>query len=94
MAFGGVKPIPAREDPVMERFAKLVEDAVIAGDLVGGDSCFLTEQLLYATSIKPLIAAMVGDDRYFDMQVQDEYFEKAWAQFLAGATPRHLRILA
>lgn len=87
MAFGAIKPIPTREDPVMERFAGLVENAQAAGHLVGDEAFFLAEQLLYATSIKPLIATMLGDDRYRDAGARGEYFAKAWARFLGGAAP-------
>lgn len=88
MAFGAIKPVPTREDPVMERFAGLVEKAQAAGHLIGEEAFFLAEQLLYATSIKPLIAAMLGDDRYRDAGARDEYFTMAWTRFLAGAAPR------
>jgi TetR/AcrR family transcriptional regulator of autoinduction and epiphytic fitness len=88
MAFGATKPIPTREDPVMERFAGLVENAQAAGHLVGDEAFFLAEQLLYATSIKPLIATMLGEERFRDVRAREEYFIAAWTRFLAGAAPR------
>lgn len=88
MPFGGVKPVPERQDPIMDRFATLVADAQRTGSLNGGDASFIAQQLLYATSIKPMIAAMLGEDLYFAMEAQDLYFARAWDQFLAGAAPR------
>ena len=88
MPFGGVKPVPQRQDPIMDRFAALVANAQRAGSLDVGDANFIAEQLLYATSIKPMIAAMLGEKLYFETDRQDTYFEQAWAQFLAGAAPR------
>ncbi|MCI9880974.1 TetR/AcrR family transcriptional regulator [Methylobacterium goesingense] len=93
MAFGAIKPIPTREDPVMERFAILVKNAQAAGHLVGDEAFFLADQLLYATSIKPLIAAMLGDDRYREMCAREEYFTAAWTFFLAGAAPRQVSLM-
>lgn len=85
IALGGVKPTPTDEDPLMIRFAALVTDAQRAGDLGSGDPLFIAEQLLYATSIKPMIAAMLGKQQFADTAEQQRYFDHAWSLFMDGA---------
>lgn len=86
---GGVRtPAPA-EDPFMVRFAALVGDAQSEGLLRPGDPLFIADQLLYATSIKPMISAMLGNSEFAGVEEQDSYFEQAWHLALTGiATAR------
>jgi hypothetical protein len=46
---------------------------------------FVAEQLLYATSIKPLISAMLGESRFSDATEEERHFNQAWKPFLNGA---------
>ncbi|CAM5775311.1 TetR/AcrR family transcriptional regulator [Mesorhizobium amorphae] len=85
VAFGGVQPTPTVESPIMERFASLVKQAQTAGVLKEGNAFFVAEQLLYATSIKPLISAMLGEARFVDPAEIERYFKQAWKLFLDGA---------
>jgi TetR/AcrR family transcriptional regulator, regulator of autoinduction and epiphytic fitness len=85
VTFGGVHPTPAESDPFMARFAALVSSAQRDGRLRKGDPLFIAEQLLYSTSIKPMIAAMLGQERFFDPVEQDRYFDMAWDLFMTGA---------
>ena len=85
VAFGGVEPKPASESPVMSRFARLVAEAQSGGVVADGDPLFVAEQLLYATSIKPLISTMLGESRLSDPAEQERYFNRAWQLFLDGA---------
>lgn len=85
VTFGAVQPTPTMEDPIMIRFAALVERAQAEGVLKEGDPLFIAEQLLYATSIKPLISAMLGEGRFSDPAEQERYFNRAWKLFLDGA---------
>lgn len=87
VAFGGVQPTPTAEDPLMVRFAALVQEAQAEGALRQGDPLFMAEQLLYATSIKPLIATMLGSNRFSEFSEQERYFDEAWKMFLEGAAP-------
>lgn len=81
---GGVQAPAGEDDPFMVRFAHLVAAAQAGGQLAAGDPFFIADQLLYATSIKPMIRAMLGDDRFVELGVQDSYFEQAWSLVLAG----------
>ena len=81
----GVTPTPTAEDPFMRRLAGLVEAAQAARALHAGDALFIAEQLLYATSIKPLVATMLGETRFAGAAEQEAYFEQAWALFMRGA---------
>ena len=81
----GVQPTAAAEDPFMRRLAGLVEAAQAADTLRAGDALFIAEQLLYATSIKPLVATMLGEARFADAAEQQAYFDKAWGLFMQGA---------
>jgi AcrR family transcriptional regulator len=85
IAFGGVQPTPTPEDPIMVRFAALVEQVQADGAVMEGDPLFLAEQLLYATSIKPLISTMLGENRFSGFAEQERYFDQAWELFLSGA---------
>lgn len=81
---GGVgTPHPA-EDPFMVRFADLVRNAQAEGFVVKGDPLFIADQLLHATSIKPMIRAMLGDAEFADVERQDRYFDQAWDLAMAG----------
>lgn len=82
---GGVPATPAEKDPIMIRFAALVKDAQACGDLSEGDPRFLAEQLLYATSIKPLVSTMLGETRFKDPEEEQRYFDQALSLFLRGA---------
>lgn len=86
VAFGGVEPKPAAESPIMSRFARLVAEAQSGGVVAVGDPMFVAEQLLYATSIKPLISTMLGESRLSDPAEQERYFNQAWKLFLDGAS--------
>ncbi|SAI65757.1 TetR family transcriptional regulator [Bordetella ansorpii] len=81
----GVRLAPSEQDPLMRRMAELVGQAQAAGSLGEGDAFFMAEQLLYATSIRPLVAAMLGDARFSGQAAQQDYFDQAWALFLQGA---------
>lgn len=81
---GGVKTPAGEDDPFMVRFAQFVAAAQADGLLMAGDPLFIADQLLYATSIKPMIRAMLGDDRFAETGAQDRYFEQAWLLALAG----------
>lgn len=85
VAFGGVQPTPTVESPIMMRFAALVKQAQAEGFLKEENAFFVAEQLLYATSIKPLISAMLGEDRFVDPAEIERYFNRAWKLFLEGA---------
>ena len=87
VAFGGVQPTPTADDPLMVRFAALVQEAQAEGTLRQGDPLFMAEQLLYATSMKPLVATMLGLARFSDSSEQERYFAQAWKMFLEGAAP-------
>lgn len=76
------------EDPLMIRFAELVKEAQKDGVVVEGDALFIAEQLLYATSIKPLNAVMLGNRRFIESGEQQRYFDQAWSLFMDGAAPR------
>lgn len=82
---GGVQAPAGKDDPFMVRFAHLVSAAQAEGTLAAGDALFIADQLLYATSIKPMIRAMLGDSQFADGAAQDSYFEQAWSLALAGA---------
>ena len=88
VAAGAVKPIPTAEDPFMSRFAKLVKEAQVEGVVMEGDALFFAEQLLYATSMNPLISTMLGESRFADPVEQQRYFDQAWKLFMNGAKPR------
>ncbi|MEM9633665.1 MAG: TetR/AcrR family transcriptional regulator [Pseudomonadota bacterium] len=85
---GGLKPPSTAEDPFMMRFAELVKGAQHEGVVAEGDALFIAEQLLYATSIKPLNAAMLGDTRFSEPAEQQKYFDQAWSLFMKGVAPR------
>lgn len=71
----------------MVRFADLVRSAQGEGLVITGDPLFIADQLLYATSIKPMIRAMLGDAAFADKDRQDHYFDQAWDLAMAGITP-------
>lgn len=81
---GGVGTPTAADDPFMVRFADLVRSAQTEGLVVTGDPLFIADQLLYATSIKPMIRAMLGDTQFTDLASQDLYFGQAWNLAMAG----------
>lgn len=81
---GGVRAPAGEDDPFMVRFAHLVAAAQAEGELATGDALFIADQLLYATSIKPMIRAMLGDESFAETGAQDRYFEQAWSLVLAG----------
>ena len=81
---GGVQAPTGEDDPFMVRFAYLVAAAQAKGQLAAGDPLFIADQLLYATSIKPMIRAMLGDRQFAEAGAQDSYFEQAWSLVLAG----------
>ena len=81
---GGVGTPTTAEDPFMVRFAELVRSAQAEGLAVTGDPLFIADQLLYATSIKPMIRAMLGDTQFTDLAAQDLYFDQAWDLVMAG----------
>jgi TetR/AcrR family transcriptional regulator, regulator of autoinduction and epiphytic fitness len=81
---GGVGTPTAAEDPFMVRFSNLVRSAQAEGLAVTGDPLFIADQLLYATSIKPMIRAMLGDAQFTDLASQDLYFGQAWDLAMAG----------
>ncbi len=85
---GGVQPTPVAQDPFMSRFAVLVKEAQADGVTMKGDPLFIAEQLLYATSVLPANAAMLGEDRFADPAEQNRYFNRAWDLFFSGASPR------
>ncbi|MBN9219498.1 MAG: TetR/AcrR family transcriptional regulator [Mesorhizobium sp.] len=85
VTFGGVRPTPGIEDPIMIRFTRLVEQAQAEGAMKPGPAFFLAEQLLYATSIRPLVSAMLGEARFADSAEEERYFTQAWKLFLDGA---------
>ncbi|HEV2502611.1 MAG TPA: TetR/AcrR family transcriptional regulator [Mesorhizobium sp.] len=85
VTLGGVKPTSTIEDPIMKRFALLVKQAQAEGALKRGATLFIAEQLLYATSIRPLISEMLGEGRFSDPAEQERYFSQAWKLFLEGA---------
>ncbi|TNJ43301.1 TetR/AcrR family transcriptional regulator [Phaeobacter sp. B1627] len=82
---GGVRETPAAEDQIMVMFAALVAAAQDDGALSAGDPLEIAEQLLYATSIKPLLSVMMGQQTFLDSAAQDAYFEMAWTLALRGA---------
>lgn len=81
---GAVKPMPTTEDPLMSRFASIVKEAQADGFLKDGDPLMIAEQLLYATSMKPLVSAMLGEDRFSDIVERQRYFNSAWEMFMGG----------
>lgn len=81
----GVQPTANTDDPFLGRLADLVTESQAEGALTSGDALFVAEQLLYATSIKPLMAAMLGGAQYADAAARQRYFDKAWALFMQGA---------
>jgi TetR/AcrR family transcriptional regulator of autoinduction and epiphytic fitness len=81
----GVQPTPTAQDPFMLQLADLVRQAQSADVLAAGDALFIAEQLLFATSIKPLVATMLGDTRFNDESEQQAYFDQAWHLFMIGA---------
>ncbi len=88
VTFGGMQATPPPEDPIMIRFTALVKQAQADGAVAKGNPFFLAEQLLYATSIKPLISTMLGENRFSDLAGQERYFDHALDLFLQGAAPR------
>ncbi|OZI74826.1 TetR/AcrR family transcriptional regulator [Bordetella genomosp. 12] len=81
----GVEPPPAAEDPFMQGLAGWVQQAQAQGKLAAGDPAFIAGQLLYATSIQPLLSTMLGGARYERPEDRQAYFDQAWALFLQGA---------
>lgn len=81
----GVQPTATVQDPFMRRLAALVQEAQAASALDGDDAFFVAEQLLYATSIKPLVATMLGETHFADPADQQIYFDRAWQLFMKGA---------
>lgn len=81
----GVQPTPTAEDPFMRQLAELVQAAQVDHALSAGDALFVAEQLLFATSIKPLLATMLGDKRFAEKGERRAYFDQAWHLFMTGA---------
>ncbi|WP_341992757.1 helix-turn-helix domain-containing protein [Azorhizobium sp. AG788] len=81
---GGVRPPAMAEDPLMIRFAALVRAAQSKALVADGDPLFIADQILYATSIKPMIRAMLGDAQFADAAQQELYFARAWDLALSG----------
>ncbi len=81
---GAVRAASMSDDPVMIRFAALVRSAQAAGFAIEGDPHFIADQLLYATSIKPMIRSMLGDVQFTDEDQQERYFDQAWDLALSG----------
>ncbi|MET3600146.1 TetR/AcrR family transcriptional regulator [Martelella mangrovi] len=79
---------PETGDPIMQRLTGLVEAAQNQGALGPGDAEFLANQLLYATSIRPLMAKLLGESDFDGTATQDDYFYRAWDLFLKGAAAR------
>ncbi len=82
---GVMQPKAAEEDPFMSRFALLIEEAQKEGSLRQGDPLFIADQLLYVTSMKPLISTMNGNRQYLDPDKQQRYFDEAWRLFMEGS---------
>ena len=82
---GGLVTTKINEDPIMALLASLYLAAQNANALKEGDPLERAEQLLYATSIKPMLNAMRGSQEYVDPALQDTYFNMAWGLFLEGA---------
>lgn len=87
---GAIKPTPSAQDPIMTRFATLVAQAQSDGLLSEEDPLFVSDQLLYATSIKPLILTMLGESTFSSLDEQQRYFDQAWKLFLSGASVRRI----
>lgn len=85
---GGVHAPAAGDDPLMIRFASLVREAQAKGQIAAGDPLFIAEQILYATSIKPMIRTMLGDPHFADLDRQERYFMQAWDIALSGLARR------
>ncbi|OYR18617.1 bacterial regulatory, tetR family protein [Brucella rhizosphaerae] len=85
---GAIKPTPSAQDPIMKRFTTLVAQAQSDGLLSEEDPLFTADQLLYATSIKPLISTMLGESTFSSFDEQQRYFDQAWKLFLSGASVR------
>lgn len=81
---------PTKDDPIMILFVSLVRAAQIEGLLCDHDPMELAEQLLYATSIKPLLSSMMGRADFAETADQDAYFDRAWNMFLRGAQGQRL----
>lgn len=81
---GGVANAQTTEDPIMVLFASLFRAAQEDGAVIAGDSFEMAEQLLYATSVKPMLSAMMARTDYLDRAAQDIYFDMAWSLFLGG----------
>lgn len=76
---------PDDEDPIMQRLTGLVEEAQNDSAIAAGDAAFLATQLLYATSIRPLMSKLLGEAEFEEIAAQDDYFCRAWDLFLNGA---------
>lgn len=76
---------PEAGDPIMQRLTGLVEEARNDSVLAAGDAAFLATQLLYATSIRPLMSKLLGEADFEEKAAQDDYFCRAWDLFLSGA---------
>lgn len=79
---------PETQDPIMLRLVALVEAAQKDGALAGGEPGFLATQLLYATSIRPLMSRLLGEPGFEEGAAQEDYFCRAWNLFLNGADGR------
>jgi len=88
VVLGGVRPKPTAEDPTMLLLTTLVAQAQAERAVVEGDPLFIAEQLLYATSIKPLISTMLAEGRFADPAEESRYFDQAWRLFLQGAASK------
>ncbi|WP_018063193.1 TetR/AcrR family transcriptional regulator [Martelella mediterranea] len=76
---------PEAGDPIMQRLTGLVEEAQNDSAIAAGDGAFLATQLLYATSIRPLMSRLLGETDFEENAAQDDYFCRAWDLFLNGA---------
>lgn len=89
VSLGGINPTSITRDPIMSKLASLVEQAQNNQTLMAGDPLFIAEQLLYATSIKPVISSMLGDKQFSSFEEQERYFNQAFELFIEGAI-RHV----
>ncbi len=84
VVLGSLQPTSAAKDPIMARLSYLVSAAQADGYIIEGEALFIAEQILYATSIRPLISTMLGQGGYQEIEQQEQYFNQAWELFLKG----------
>lgn len=88
VSFGEISPKPAPRNPIIEKLGSLIELAQKNENFIPGDPLFIAEQLLYATSIKPVISSMLGENRFSLFEEQELYFNQAFELFIEGAISR------